>query len=376
MTSLNHSVCTIIPPHILRHLTHHDDEVARDTGAITAGHELRLPVARAMSLHPVEDPGPRFTNRMRKVYDARGDEFLPGKLILDDERPGLTTDDVHAREAFYACGATYDFLAKVFLRNSIDNRGMPIVSSVHYGRSYANACWNGRQMVFGDGEGQVFRRFTAAVDVVAHELMHGVVQYSARLPYTGQSGALSEHLADAFGIMVKQFAYRQTAAKSDWLIGKGLFGPEIRGIAIRSMLLPGTAYDDKWLGRDPQPNHMHDYDGSPQDNGGVHVNSGIPNRAFALAARELGGYTWPVLGRIWYRVMTGKLTPETNFASFARDTVAVARELFRKPRVYQAVVDAWAAVGLRVPVNARDRVSLATSHKPSNKASHERRTNS
>ena len=142
------------------------------------------------------------------------------------------------------------------------------------------------------------------------------------------------------------------------------------------MLMPGTAYDDKWLGRDPQPGHMKEYDGSPLDNGGVHVNSGIPNRAFALAARALGGYTWPILGRIWYRVMTGKLTPETNFASFARDTVTVARELFRKPRVYQAVVDAWAAVGLRVPVISRDRVSLSTSHKPSNKASHERRTNS
>ncbi len=121
---------------------------------------------------------------------------------------------------------------------------------------------------------------------------------------------------------------------------------------------------------------MHDYDGSPQDNGGVHVNSGIPNRAFAMAARELGGYTWSVLGRIWYRVMTGKLTPETNFTSFARDTVAVARELFRKPRVYQAVADAWAAVGLRVPVGSRDRVYLATPHKPSTKDSHERRTTS
>jgi len=373
LRSLNHCVCTIIPPHILRHLTHHDDDVARDTGANAWGHEVRLPVARERTLHPVDDPGPFSTRRLIKVYDAGGREFLPGKLLLDEEQPALTTEDVHAREAREACCATYDFLARVFLRNSIDNRGMPIVASVHYGTGYTNACWNGRQMIFGDGEGQVFRRFTAAVDVVAHELMHGVVQYSARLPYRGQSGALSEHLADAFGIMAKQYACRETAARSDWFIGRGLFGAGIRGIAIRSMLMPGTAYDDKWLGRDPQPGHMHDYDESLADNGGVHVNSGIPNRAFALAARELGGYTWSILGRIWYRVLTGKLTPFSNFRSFARDTVDAAAELYRKPRVQRIVADAWATVGLPVSYGSRSRVSLVSSRKPSTNASRERK---
>jgi Zn-dependent metalloprotease len=329
-----------------------------------------------MLLRPVDDPGPVSPARVGRVFDAGQNELLPGKLLLDDERPGLTTEDVHAREAFHACGATYDFLARVFLRNSIDNRGMAIDASVHYGRDYPNACWNGRQVVFGDGDGRLFNRFTACLDVVAHELMHGVVQHSARLPYMGQGGALSEHLADVFGIMTKQFARGLTAAQSDWLIGKGLFGPEIRGMAIRSMLMPGTAYDDPCLGRDPQPGHMQDYDDSPQDNDGVHVNSGIPNRAFAFAARALGGYTWPVLGRIWYRVMTGKLMPDANFASFARDTILAARELYRDHHVHQIVADAWDAVGLRVPVISRYRVSLAASHKPSTDDSHERRTNS
>jgi Zn-dependent metalloprotease len=189
----------------------------------------------------------------------------------------------------------------------------------------------------------------------------------------GQSGAISEHLADAFGIMAKQFDSRQTAAQSDWFIGAGLFGPGVRGIAIRSMLMPGTAYDDKWLGRDPQPSHMHDYDDSPVDNGGVHVNSGIPNRAFALAARALGGYTWTVLGRIWYRVLTGKLTPQTTFRSFAYETVAAAAELYRKPRVHRTVADAWAQVGLPVTLGSRSRISLFSSRKPSTNASRERK---
>jgi Zn-dependent metalloprotease len=295
---------------------------------------------------------------MRRVFDAGERELLPGKLVLEERRPDLTTD-IHAVEAFHACGATYDFLARVFLRNSIDNRGMAIESTVHFGRRYANACWNGRQMIFGDGDGRLFGRFTGAVDVVAHELMHGVVQHSARLPYHGQSGAVSEHLADAFGIMAKQFTIGQTAVQSDWLIGPGVFGPQVRGRAIRSMLLPGSAYDDPVLGRDPQPSHMDAYVDTAEDNGGVHINSGIPNRAFALAARELGGYAWTVLGRIWYRVLTGKLTGNTSFRSFAGDTVAAAGELYgRGSRVQQTIAGAWAAVGLPIPVPSRSRISL------------------
>ena len=368
--SLQHSVCTIIPPHMTRHLTDQDDQEVRNTGAVSMGHEVRMPVAKPMSLLPVEEAGPLSTHRVRLVFDAGNRELLPGTLLLDERRPALTTEDVHAQEAFNACGAMYDFLARVFLRNSIDNRGMPIESSVHFGRGYANACWNGRQMIFGDGDGRLFGRFTGAVEVVAHELMHGVVQHSARLPYLGQSGAISEHLADAFGIMAKQFHHGQTAAQSDWFIGAGLFGEGIRGMGIRSMLMPGTAYDDQWLGRDPQPAHMHDYVDSPMDNGGVHVNSGIPNRAFALAARELGGYSWTVLGRIWYRVLTAKLVPQTTFASFARETVLAAAELYGNTRVRETVADAWAAVGLRVPVISRNRISLNST------TSDERRTNS
>ena len=373
MNSLNHSVCTFIPPHMQRHLAQQGADAPRDVGAIATECELRLPVVRTMALLPAEAAGIGSTSRVRRVFDAGGRELLPGTLVLDESHPGLISYDMHALEAYDACGATYDFLARVFLRNSIDNRGMPIESTVHFGHRYANACWNGRQMIFGDGDGRLLGRLTRSVDAVAHELMHGVVQYSARLPYAGQSGAIAEHLADAFGIMAKQYTNRETAAQSDWFIGAGLFGPEIRGIAIRSMLMPGTAYDDPWLGRDPQPSHMSDYVTSLADNGGVHVNSGILNRAFALAARELGGYTWSVLGRIWYRVLTARLTSETNFRSFAHSTVEAAAELYRTPRVRQTIADAWAQVGLRVPVISRNRVSLASSTKAT---TDERRTNS
>ena len=357
-----------------RHLAAHDDAPARERGAAALSHERRFPVAAALSLRPMEDLVPSSTDRMRRVFDAGGGELLPGNLVLDEEHPGLTAD-VHAQEAFSACGAFYDFLTEVFLRNSLDNRGMCIDATVHYGRYFANAFWNGRQLILGDGDGRIFGRFTRPVEVVGHELTHAVVQHSARLPYTGQAGAICEHLADAVGLMAKQYAAGETAAQSNWLIGAGLFGPGIRAVAIRSMLLPGTAYDDEWLGCDPQPGHMDDYVDSPEDNGGVHLNSGLPNRAFALAARALGGYAWEILGRIWYRVMTGKLTPETTFLSFARDTVKVAGELYPQKRVQDIVAGAWAAVGLAVPVAGRNRVAVASS--PSTfTASDERRATS
>ncbi|HEY0160397.1 MAG TPA: M4 family metallopeptidase [Thermoanaerobaculia bacterium] len=308
--------------------------------------EVVLPVARELLL-PAQ-VGPVMTGRTRRIFDARGAEVLPGTLILDEDCR-TTTTDVQALQAFRACGVFYNFLAIAFLHNSIDNHGMAIDATVHYGHEYPNAFWNGRQVVFGDGDGRLVGRLTNNIEVVAHELMHGVVQYCARLPYTGQGGALCESLADVFGYGAKLFRHGLTAKQADWLIGAGVFGPAVRAQAIRSMLHPGTAYDDPILGRDPQPAHMRDYVHSPEDNGGVHINSGIPNRAFALTALELGGFPWATAGRIWYRVMTAKLLPDATFASFARDTVEVAGELNGHGGCVQhAVLKAWEAVGIPV----------------------------
>ena len=363
MVSLNHSVCTVIPPHIHRHAAASGDPDAFHTASMAMLSELTLPVARKLLL-PEQEPGPLTISRTRRIFDAGGRELLPGQLVLDERSPDASTD-VHALEAFRALGATYNFLAIIFLRNSIDNHGMGLDATVHYREGYANAFWNGRQMVFGDGDGKLFGRFTSAVEVVSHQLMHGVVQDSARLPYTGQSGALCEHLADAFGMMTRQFYFCESARKSRWLIGDGIFGPAVRGKGIRSMLHPGTAYDDPILGRDPQPRHMRDYVHSPEDNGGVHINSGIPNRAFALAALELGGFSWSVLGRIWYRVMTSKLLPDATFSSFASDTVASAGELYgHGGSVQDTVLKAWQTVGVLTRRPLRSARQMAAVPRP------------
>jgi Zn-dependent metalloprotease len=158
-------------------------------------------------------------------------------------------------EAYEYLGITHDFFWKEYQRDSLDNKGLILTGTVHYGREYQNAFWNGQQMVFGDGDGEIFNRFTIAIDVVAHELSHGVTETEAGLIYFEQSGALNESLSDVFGSLVKQYHLKQTADKADWLIGEGLLAKGINGKGLRSMSEPGTAYNDPLLGKDPQPAH-------------------------------------------------------------------------------------------------------------------------
>ena len=163
--------------------------------------------------------------------------------------------------------------------------------------------------------GSCFRRFTLAIDVIGHELTHGVTQYTSNLNYSDQPGALNESLSDVFGSLVKQRQRGQTASQADWLIGEGLFTANVKGVALRSLKEPGTAYDDPVLGRDPQPAHMRDYVHTSDDDGGIHINSGIPNHAFFLVAAAIGGYAWEKAGRIWYTAARDKFTSTTDFCS-------------------------------------------------------------
>jgi Zn-dependent metalloprotease len=204
-------------------------------------------------------------------------------------------------------------------------------------------------MVYGDGDRELFERFTKSIDVIGHELTHGVTQFESGLIYWAQAGALNESLSDAFGSMVKQYVRGDKAADADWIIGEGLFTSEVDGEGIRSMSHPGTAYDDDVLGKDPQPAHMSKYVNTLEDDGGVHINSGIPNRAFYLAATGIGGYSWEGAGAIWYETLLDPmLRRNTQFRGFAKLTVKVARQLFPGGPEAEAVRDAWAQVGISV----------------------------
>jgi Zn-dependent metalloprotease len=362
MANIPHKyVCGAIPPHILTRVAEHTTDEASGSARTTLEHMRELATSRAATL--IERPSavaaaPASSRKRRNVYSANHTLRLPGKLVMSEHKTRGT--DVEVNEAYDGSGSTYDFFAQVFGRASIDGRGMRLDSTVHYGTDFENALWNGRQMVYGHADGRIFTRFTASVDVIAHELTHGVTQFAAALGYHGQTGALNEHLSDAFGSMVKQWLLGQTADRADWLIGAEIFGPAVDGVAVRSLAAPGTAYDDPVIGRDPQPAHMRDYVHTTDDNGGVHINSGILNHGFYLAAIALGGETWHVLGHIWYVALTERLKPEADFADFTQATVDIAGELYgHGGGVQRTIAQAWSSVGLTVPV-----VGCSSQHTP------------
>ncbi len=282
----------------------------------------------------------------RTISDANNRETLPGERVRGEDDP--PTGDAAVDEAFDGLGATFTLLWDAFSRVSIDGAGTPLLATVHYGDHYDNAFWNGERMVFGDGDGEVFTGFTGSVTVIAHELAHGVIDAAGGLTYSGASGALNESIADVFGALAEQHLRHQRADEASWLIGEGIFTPAVQGTALRSMAAPGTAYDDDVLGRDPQPAHMRDFVVTTSDNGGVHINSGIPNKAFHLVATALGGYAWERAGRVWYLALTaGSLDPGSDFRAFADATLAAAsREYGEESEEHTAVRSAWAAVGV------------------------------
>jgi Zn-dependent metalloprotease len=285
----------------------------------------------------------------RTIFSANSKQILPGVQVLSEgQNP---PEDPAIIEAYNYMGATYNFYWQVFNRDSIDDAGMPLNGTVHYGQNYDNAFWNGQQMIYGDGDGQQFNRFTIAIDVIGHELTHGVTQHEAGLIYQGESGALNESMSDVFGSLVKQFTNNQTVDQADWLIGQGLFTPQVLGTAIRSLRAPGTAYGsptpDPVLGTDPQPAHMDAYAHTTQDNGGVHINSGIPNHAFFLAAMAIGGNAWGNLGLVWYQTLKSPALQKTaTFQEFATLTVQTANALLPGGPEAQAIGNAWSQVGI------------------------------
>jgi Zn-dependent metalloprotease len=302
----------------------------------------------------------------RTVYDCRNSTFLASAVLARTE-DGDASSDESVNLAFEGLGSTRDFYKEVFDRNSIDNRGMRLDGFVHRGFRYNNAFWDGQQMVFGDGDGEVFTDFTKSLDVIAHELTHGVTEFTANLDYHKQPGALNESMSDVFGCLVKQWSLGQTADVADWLIGAELFTPDIPADALRSMKAPGAAYDNELLGKDPQPDHMNQFVNLPDteegDWGGVHINSGIPNKAFYLLAVSIGGFAWEAPGHIWYESLLAS-NQLTQFQEFADTTYMKAGQLYGTDSAeQQAAADAWREVGIRIsgtPTGARGRGPVAS----------------
>ena len=338
----------IIPPYVVDHMASSSDadirkaalEIAKSASAARASRSL-LATMPAMAAIPS-----LAATKERYVYDLQGRRFgLPGKLV---RREGMgPSGDEAVDEAYQGSGIVYDFYKEQFHRNSLDNRGMALISSVHYGRNHNNAAWNGEQMFYGDGDGRAFIRFTAALDVIGHELTHGVVTHTCNLDYEFESGALNEHFADVFGTLVRQNKNGESVRAADWHLGKDILGANVdrATLGLRTFTDAKAFDNDPVLGSDPQPKHLRDKFEGLEDRGGVHINSGIPNHAFYLLANELGGNAWEAAGHIWYETMQ-LLRPTSQFAEMVARSEQAAQQLCGAGSTQvKAVQSAWKAVG-------------------------------
>lgn len=337
----------ILPPYLLDKLAESSDPKVRALAVETIARSaslrsMRTTLARMPTMAAIPSAAGK---KERLVYDMKqqGSSFLPGKLVRREGDPKST--DPAVNEAYDYAGLTYDFYKTLFNRNSLDDKGMSLISSVHLAKKYNNAFWNGEQMAYGDGDGVIFIRFTRSIDVVGHELTHGVVSNTSNLDYVNESGALNEHFADVFGSLVKQWKKKQTAAKADWLIGPDIMGPGTTAKSLRTFRDEPAYSNDPYLGTDPQPKHLKDKYTGTSDSGGVHINSGIPNHAFFLVATSLGGNAWEKAGNIWYRTMLS-LNHTSDFKQMVAMTTQNAAALYgHGGKEEKAVTKAWQDVG-------------------------------
>ncbi len=242
----------------------------------------------------------------RRTYTANNTYSLPGTLVCNESNPSCSGGDAHAVAAHRYAGDTYNFYWNYHGRDSINNAGMILTSTIHYGVDYDNAGWTGVQMIYGDAYG-----FPLADDVVAHELTHGVTQYESNLFYYYQSGAINEAFSDLWG----EFVDLTNGAGNDSAAVRWLLGEDISGLgAIRNMQNP-PAFED--------PDRMtssYYYTGTG-DNGGVHYNSGVNNKAVYLLTdggtfngRTVSGLGITKVAKIYYQAQANLLTSGADYA--------------------------------------------------------------
>lgn len=339
----------IVPPYLLEEMSKRDPLNGDNRKVLNKMLEMAKPNSQ-IPLSSISTNHFSLAVGKREIYDAHARFTHPGeKARFEGEKP---TGDDEVDMAYDYAGIVRDFYAKEFDRNSIDGQSMKLMSTVNYGINFQNAYWNGSQMIYGrPGANSPFKTMVL-LDICAHEFTHGITHYESKLNYYGQSGALNESLSDVFGSLIKQYSKKQTANQADWLIGQGIFKDSVSGRGFRDLLNPGTAYDDPLLGKDPQPAHMKDYVKMTGDNGGVHYNSGIPNRAFALFARAVGGYAWDAPGHIWFAARKAAGS-NPSFAQFAYHTIEQAKILGHDAKVGK-LEEAWKAVGIIPSATAKD----------------------
>ena len=337
--------CFIIPLSVLRKLAQAEQTVTADRNRYQRSYattqKLRLVREghRQASLASHQSGLPLLATAVARVpaehlFDCKHATSLPGTAVA-------TPSDAAFKTVFDTTAKVVEFYKTVLGRNSVDNKGMDLVSSLNYDQDYQNAFWDGQQMVYGNGDDKIFIDFWRSPDVIGHELTHGVTQHESGLIYEGQSGALNESISDCFGAAFAQWLAKKPASDaSGWLIGAGIMGPQAKAkgfTCLRDMVNPGAKHC-----LSPQPASYKNFDPTAD----VHDNSGIPNRAFAAFAQNLGGNTYDMAIKVWYKACTSKLSPRATFEEFAKATVDAAKT--QGPAVANAATAAWHAVDLSV----------------------------
>lgn len=310
-------------------------EIAQDTktGAFNLFDGTR---GQGVHTFDAENMNEDWFNLFSQILGYTGEEIASKSKFFEDKA---------AVDAHVNAGKVYDYYKKTFNRNSFDDKGAKLISAVHVGESWNNAAWNGVQMMYGDGDGKTFIPLSAGLDVIGHELTHAVTEHTANLVYKNESGALNESISDIMGVMVE---------KKSWDLGADIYTPGKPGDALRSLkdpasipnpLKPGEGYPDHYNKR---------YTGTA-DNGGVHINSSINNKAAYLVSEGGTHYNVKVTGvgreateKIYYRALTKYLTANSDFKMMRQAALQSAEDLYGKnSKAVQAVTKAYDAVGVK-----------------------------
>lgn len=298
------------------------------------GKSVPIQITKSGSKYQLSDS----TRSSRGVYtthdSGRSTYRVPGTIVQNSttnfNAGGIMSSAVSAH---YNVAKAADYYKNTFGRDSWDGKGAGITASVNVGRSYLNAYFDGRgNLAFGEGDKVNAAPFAGCLDIVAHEFTHAVTSSTADLAYENQSGALNESFSDVFGLIIE-------GDNTLWEMGDNLQLPTSRYVLKRSAKDP-TMYG--------QPAHMKDYENLPNtqdgDWGGVHTNSGIPNKAFYNIASKIG---FDKAGKIYYKALTENLSATSNFMDARNALVAAAVSLYGSDsQERQIVQQGFADVGL------------------------------
>ncbi len=308
---------------------------------LSGGKYYLIDATKPMFVAPVDSLFGVVATWDAKNNTDQNNPYGTAELVTDPSNDNNFNDNETLKaavDAHYYTSKVYDYYLSKFGRNSWDNNGGSLTNVVHYLTKFNNAFWNGALMTYGDGDSVQFSNLAGAYDVIAHELTHGITQSTAGLEYQGQSGALNESYSDVMAVM---------ADDANWQIGEDIYTPAINGDALRDLSDPhqgGSSLNDAgW-----QPADMSEFLYLPytddQDNGGVHINSGIPNKAAYLVANQIGRAK---AEQIYYRTLTNYLTPKSQFIDARNLTLQSAVDLYGNGSAeYNAVASAFDGVGI------------------------------